>query len=128
MLKRTFTKAGLVAASAVLLATGTTGTAHASPNAGYIGYGYANDRNGVWCVQHLLNLYANWIGDPDRISEDAAWGPQTYARVVWFQKKRDIQPADGIVGPQTGNVIVYSIDGTWGGQSGYCWKYIPTGW
>ncbi|MFE9574581.1 peptidoglycan-binding protein [Streptomyces sp. NPDC006692] len=123
-----FAKAGLVVAAGALLTGTTVGTAQANTNAGYIGYGYSNNTHAVWCVQQLTNSYAKWGGGRALIPEDGVWGPQTYDQLRWFQSHwPQLLDADGVVGPKTGNVLLYaSGDTVYGGSGGYCNAYIPT--
>lgn len=128
MLKHLAAKASVVAASTALLAGASLGTAHASTSAGYIGDGYANNTHGVWCVQHLYNVFAKEQRDiygyatPD-IAEDGQWGKQTKAAVTLFQSWYH-EDQDGIVGPNTGWDLL-QLDSYYGGRN-YCYWYIPT--
>ncbi|MFD7030974.1 peptidoglycan-binding protein [Streptomyces sp. NPDC059917] len=128
-LKRLAAKAGVVTATAALLTGVGLGTANASPNAAYIGDGYANNAHAVWCVQHLYNVFAKEQRDryhyatPD-IAEDAAWGPRTKAAVTLLQSWYS-ETQDGIVGPNTGWDLLH-LDSGYGGKGGYCYQYIPS--
>ncbi|WP_289735071.1 peptidoglycan-binding domain-containing protein [Streptomyces macrolidinus] len=59
------------------------------------------------------------------ITEDGLWGPQTKAQVQWFQGLFHVQP-DGVVGPFTGDYVLYYGDQYYGGTSGYCFTYVPS--
>ncbi|MFI9157571.1 peptidoglycan-binding domain-containing protein [Kitasatospora aureofaciens] len=113
--------AGAVAGTALL---GLAGSASASDTAGYIGDGYANNSQAVWCVQHLINDVAR-NNNRATIDEDSIWGPQTKDQVLWFQGFVHVQP-DGIVGPFTGDNILYRGDQKYGGKSGSCFAYVPS--
>ncbi|MFH9349733.1 peptidoglycan-binding protein [Kitasatospora sp. NPDC017646] len=99
--------------------------AQASTTASYIGDGYPNSYNSVHCVQTLLNDWVtNVAGNSGaRVAEDGLWGPQTKGLVTYFQQvQSQTNPSivpDGIVGKNTGNVMVYS-------HSQPCYAYIPT--
>ncbi|MBD0692398.1 peptidoglycan-binding domain-containing protein [Streptomyces sp. CBMA123] len=114
--------AALTLAGAALL--GLSGTANASQSASYIGDGYANNSTAVWCVQHLINEVARQ-NNRAAIDEDSTWGPQTKDQVVWFQTLEHVQP-DGIVGPFTGDNILYHGDRQYGGKSGACFPFVPS--
>ncbi|MFD9092171.1 peptidoglycan-binding protein [Streptomyces collinus] len=117
---------------------GISGGASASPNASYIGYNHVTSGAPVWCVQHSLNHIIDqhrWpqaYGNPPfgKIAEDSSWGNQTYQTVKWYQAWATGSGPDGVVGPQTGQLLLNDGDpyynGTsWGGW-GYCWNYIPS--
>ncbi|WP_329611789.1 peptidoglycan-binding domain-containing protein [Kitasatospora herbaricolor] len=116
-------RASAVAGAAALAAALSTGAAHASSSAGYIGDGYANGSKAVWCVQHLANVVAQQNGRAT-VAEDSVWGPRTKAQVQWFQSFVGVK-SDGIVGPFTGDNLLYRGD-SHGGTSGDCFPYVPS--
>ncbi|MEV8529014.1 peptidoglycan-binding domain-containing protein [Streptomyces sp. NPDC052000] len=124
MTAKSFGRAVVAVAVAGTALLGLAGSASASESAPYIGDGYANNSKAVWCVQHLINDVAR-NNNRATIDEDSIWGPQTKDQVVWFQNFVHVQP-DGIVGPFTGDNILYRGDGTYGGKSGPCFAYVPS--
>ncbi|MEU6864832.1 peptidoglycan-binding domain-containing protein [Streptomyces sp. NPDC046876] len=116
-------RAGVLAATAALAAAGLAGTAQASTGASYVGRGYAEQGDGVWCVQHLANDLARQRGRAT-VKEDGYWGPKTEAQVRWFQGQFSLN-ADGIVGPKTGDHLL--LWGNWPyGGNGDCMSKIPS--
>ncbi|WP_030245102.1 peptidoglycan-binding protein [Streptomyces sp. NRRL S-350] len=103
---------------------GPAGSAGASDTAGYIGDNQPDNPHGVWCVQHLINDVARQ-NNRATVDEDSTWGPRTKDQVLWFQNFVHVQP-DGIVGPFTGDNILYRGDKTYGGTTGYCFAYVPS--
>ncbi|MFF4189023.1 peptidoglycan-binding domain-containing protein [Streptomyces sp. NPDC001691] len=124
MTAKSFRRAVLAGALAGTALLGLAGSASASDTAGYIGDGYANNSRAVWCVQHLINDVAR-NNNRATIDEDSIWGPRTKDQVLWFQAFVHVQP-DGIVGPFTGDNILYRGDQTYGGKSGSCFAYVPS--
>ncbi|MFF9851040.1 peptidoglycan-binding domain-containing protein [Streptomyces litmocidini] len=129
----------VAAGAAVLLVGALTGSAQARTGAPYIGDGYANGKDAVWCVQHSLNF--NFADEarsfPYRthhaqITEDGYWGPQTKEALVWFQQQRHNLVADGIVGRETGDYLLFNGDpwynGTYPNTSGWCYNFLPSNW
>ncbi|MFB7905704.1 peptidoglycan-binding protein [Kitasatospora sp. NPDC056076] len=123
--------AAALAGSALL---GLSGTASAAQGAPYIGDGYPNSHQAVWCVQHNLNRFIDITtkaNRPARLDEDGYWGPKTKAAVQWMQTDAMVGgqwlQSDGIVGPLTGSLIVgYGYPDSIGSPSAPCWQYIPT--
>ncbi|MEV7596362.1 peptidoglycan-binding domain-containing protein [Kitasatospora sp. NPDC089797] len=119
-------------AGAALLAL--SGTASASQSAPYIGDGYANNSQAVWCVQHNINHFIDITTKTDRparLDEDGLWGPKTKAAVQWIQEDAYVGgqklQTDGIVGPLTGDMIVgEGYPDSVGTYNSPCWAYIPT--
>ncbi|GHH80842.1 peptidoglycan-binding domain-containing protein [Kitasatospora indigofera] len=124
MRERFWRRGFAVAGAAALAATLSTGTAGASSGAAWIGDGYPNTPQGVWCVQHLANHVARQQGRAT-VAEDKLWGPRTKAQVQWFQSFVGVTP-DGIVGPFTGDNLLYRGDPGYGGTSGSCFAHIPS--
>ncbi|WP_406060441.1 peptidoglycan-binding protein [Streptomyces sp. NBC_01077] len=124
MLKKIAAKAGLALGVAALVVGGTSGPAAAVEGAGYVGYGYSTSGSNVWCAQHLVNDIARKYGRAE-IAEDGQWGPATKAQIVWLQDRLGLKP-DGIVGPLTGNWLLYSGDQYYGSPNGYCFWYLPS--
>ncbi|MFH9354840.1 peptidoglycan-binding protein [Kitasatospora sp. NPDC017646] len=117
--------AGITAATA-LLTVGTLAQAQASPSAGYIGDGYANNSHGVWCVQHLVNDVASAKGKGRPLAEDGLWGPNTKSWVTWYQGASGHGLSkDGIVGKGTGGWLLLDGDSYYGGYN-YCYNYVPS--
>jgi peptidoglycan hydrolase-like protein with peptidoglycan-binding domain len=124
--KRLAARIGVVTATVALAAAGVSSSASANPYARWIGPGQANTYNGVWCVQHLLNV----LRDPNwhHIDEDGIFGPDTEGAIQGYQDAQNgpglpyLQP-DGIVGPQTGTDLLIS---TYGGAGTDCETYVPT--
>jgi peptidoglycan hydrolase-like protein with peptidoglycan-binding domain len=110
-------KAAITVGAAGVVTAALTGTAHASPTAGWIGPGQTNNAHGVWCVQAAIN--ASPVPTP-YLTEDGAYGSKTEAGIKAFQKYYGLS-ADGIVGPGTGNKIWQFDD-----YSSYCYTYVPT--
>ncbi|MDX2560756.1 peptidoglycan-binding domain-containing protein [Streptomyces sp. TX20-6-3] len=134
MQKRIISKMGLVAAAAALLVGSTMGsTAQAATNARYIGYGYANTKDGVRCVQHSLNYIFSHMNIYHRqIAEDGLFGPETEEAIRYFQTHDtfDETVPDGVVGPKTGDGLQVWGDPNWNGgwSRGYCYWHLPTTW
>ncbi|MFB7605595.1 peptidoglycan-binding protein [Streptomyces gardneri] len=126
MLKKIAAKVGLSLGVAALVVGGTGGPAAAVEGAGYVGDGYANSGAGVWCAQKLVNDLARKFGQAE-IAQDSQWGPQTKAQIVWLQQRLGLK-ADGIVGPETGNWLLYLGDQYYGGKNGYCYWNLPSDW
>lgn len=109
-----------------------SGSASASTTAPYIGNGYANNTHAVWCVQRMIN-YAIDRGrywGVAKVAEDGVWGTKTRQAVVDVQKGTGgaLTP-DGIVGPKTGDMLMFEGDPYYSGGSagnGYCHTYVPT--
>ncbi|MEU9202046.1 peptidoglycan-binding domain-containing protein [Streptomyces sp. NPDC048332] len=117
-----------VTAGLALLTAGTVTQAQASPTAGYIGDGYANNTHGVWCVQHLLNDIASDYGYDRPLAEDGQWGPDTRSWVMWYQRTAPSLfnlTVDGIVGKGTGGYLLLEGDDYYGGTN-YCYTYVPS--
>ncbi|MBT2470251.1 hypothetical protein J7E97_20825 [Streptomyces sp. ISL-66] len=133
MFRKLTSQIAVLAASAALL-TGvmTAGSASASTTAPYIGNGYTNNTHAVWCVQHMIN-YAIDRGrywGVAKVAEDGVWGPKTRQAVVGVQNGTggSLNP-DGIVGPKTGDMLMFEGDPYYSGRSagdGYCHTYLPT--
>ncbi|MFD9092170.1 hypothetical protein [Streptomyces collinus] len=116
---------------------GVAGSADASSGAAWLGYGHTTSGSGVWCVQHNLNYMIDshaWADDyPDppygKIAEDSVWGRRTDATVRWLQGWLTFETPDGVVGPNTGSVLISNGDpkyvGTWNTGHGYCWDRLP---
>ncbi|MEV5970434.1 peptidoglycan-binding domain-containing protein [Streptomyces sp. NPDC051921] len=115
-----------VVATTAIAAAAAVGTASAQVGAPYVGDGYSNNKNAVWCVQHLVNDYRRAAGKA-AVAEDSVWGPQTRSAVIDFQANTDnTGPADGIVGPLTGRGLLnYDATDIYAGH-GYCFGYLPT--
>ncbi|MBD0692400.1 peptidoglycan-binding domain-containing protein [Streptomyces sp. CBMA123] len=132
MSRITRTATATAVAGAALLAL--AGTASANQSAPYIGDGYANNSQAVWCVQHNLNHFigiTTRTNRPAPLDEDGIWGPKTKAAVQWLQTDSMVGgqwlQADGIVGPLTGSLIVGDgYPDSVGTSSSPCWQYIPT--
>ncbi|MGY4929416.1 peptidoglycan-binding domain-containing protein [Streptomyces sp. 900105755] len=114
-------RAAGIAAATALFVVGAVPQAQASPSAGYIGDGYANNSHGVWCVQHLLNTAQS---EGVQIPEDGLWGPITKQDVEQFQYGWGLTP-DGIVGKATGQKLLDKGDPYYGGHN-YCYTYLPS--
>ncbi|MFG2112927.1 peptidoglycan-binding protein [Streptomyces sp. NPDC048718] len=126
LLRATAAKAAGLTAAVALLTVGTMTQAQASPSAGYIGDGYANNTHGVWCVQHLLNDVAEDLGHGRPLTEDGQWGPNTKSWVKWYQGTAPFNlTADGIVGKSTGGWLLIEGDQYYGGTN-YCYNYVPS--
>jgi len=140
-IKNRIAKSAVALTVAGVSVLGMSGTASASSNAPWLGYGYTTSGSGVWCVQHNLNyLIKEEQGDWDSwgissppygvIAEDGVWGNQTYQTVKWLQSWLAPDQIDGIVGPNTGSVLISNGDpyyvGSYGNSShGYCWDHLP---
>ncbi|MEV8588327.1 peptidoglycan-binding domain-containing protein [Streptomyces sp. NPDC051180] len=133
MFKKLTSQAALVAAAAALLTgTVTGGSASASTGASYIGNGYPNGTTAVRCVQHLIN-YAIDRGrywGVAKVAEDGIWGPKTRQAVIDVQRGTGGSlSVDGIVGPRTGDMLMFEGDPEWSGGGagkGPCYSYVPT--
>lgn len=101
-------------ASALLLAP----TASASTSAPYIRYGSSGA--GVTCVQKALAFGAGLLTPSDVDGQD---GPKTTTAIREYQANVGI-PVDGIVGPQTGDHLMYDEELI--GLYSACYPYIPT--
>ena len=99
---------------------GFTSTASASATAGWIGYGYANMHDGVWCVQEAIDNSPA----PARVTIDGVFGSQTYSGTKNFQRWWNTAgwnpqlSMDG-VGPETGDQMLGYVG------SG-CYLYVPS--
>ncbi|MCX5392097.1 peptidoglycan-binding protein [Streptomyces sp. NBC_00094] len=126
MLKKIAAKVGLSLGVAALVVGGTSGTAGAVEGAGYVGYGYTTSGGAVWCAQTLVNDAARKAGRA-QIAEDGQWGPKTDAQIRWYQQWTGSE-VDGIVGPETGNLLLFFGDKDYGGEYGHCYWYLPSDW
>ncbi|MFJ9843223.1 peptidoglycan-binding protein [Kitasatospora sp. NPDC101155] len=119
-------RAAVAAATAAVAVIPMAGTASANTDAGYVGYGQANNWNAVYCVQAEINYftYQHGLRYP-RLTEDGYWGPATYNAVVMFQNQliSYTKHADGEVGPLTGNMLIANGDPT---MYGNCRNALPT--
>ncbi|MEV8527218.1 peptidoglycan-binding domain-containing protein [Streptomyces sp. NPDC052000] len=126
---KTYVYRAAATAGAALFTVGVlAGSARASTNASYVGYGHTTSGTSVWCVQHLVNDYRRAAGELP-ISEDSSWGQETFGAVEEFQRVvyGNLQ-VDGVVGPQTGNKLLnYDATDKYANR-GYCYGYIPTTW
>jgi peptidoglycan hydrolase-like protein with peptidoglycan-binding domain len=109
---RTAAIAGMASAGILISVT----AASASTTAPYVRDG---DRGyAVWCVQYALNRVYPRL----HLDEDSKFGPATLAGVKQLQRDGYLE-VDGIVGPETGNLIA-------GADSSYndpgCESVIPT--
>jgi peptidoglycan hydrolase-like protein with peptidoglycan-binding domain len=104
--------AGAVTA-AVGLALAPGAAAFANPNASLIGPGpsYPNKPTGVECVQASLGL-----------PQDGQFGQATYDAVRDFQLDNGLSN-DGIVGPDTGDLLLAQLPPD---ESGRCYYWVPT--
>ncbi|MFF4733680.1 peptidoglycan-binding protein [Streptomyces mirabilis] len=116
---------GMVALTATLL----SGTAHADPSRANISVGSGNYW-GVVCAQRAINAmhYENtaWYHE---VAEDGVFGSDTYNGVRSFQHYMNYHRnqnlvIDGIVGPATGDDVVYMAR-HWNASSN-CYPYVPT--
>ncbi|MGW8769000.1 peptidoglycan-binding domain-containing protein [Streptomyces sp. NPDC055815] len=126
MFKKIVARTGIALGAAALMVGATGGPAGAVSGAGYVGDGYANSGAAVWCTQHQLNDIIRKVGGQE-IAEDSVWGPQTKNGVIWLQARLGIQQ-DGVVGPETGNWLLYSGGQYYGGKNGYCFWNLPSNW
>ncbi|MFF9646231.1 peptidoglycan-binding domain-containing protein [Kitasatospora aureofaciens] len=134
MTRKTFGRAAAALAVAGSALLGLSGTASAAQGAPYIGDGYPNNSQAVWCVQHNINHFLGITTKTDHpapLAEDGLWGPKTKAAVEWIQEDAYVDgqklQVDGIVGPLTGDMIMgegYQYGN--GEQDSPCWPYIPT--
>ncbi|MFI6447960.1 peptidoglycan-binding protein [Kitasatospora sp. NPDC050543] len=122
MFKKIAAKTAVVLGAATLAIGGLSSTASAAEGASYVSRGSSGA--GAWCVQHLVNDVARKAGRAT-IGEDSQFGPATQDQVKWFQDRLGLKP-DGIVGPNTGNYLLYFGDQYYGGLSGYCFTYVPS--
>ncbi|MEU1376769.1 peptidoglycan-binding domain-containing protein [Streptomyces triculaminicus] len=125
MFKKYAARAGVVLGTVAMAAGATMGSASAAEGVGYIGTDTTSG-SGVWCVQHLANDVARKAGHAT-VDEDGKWGPKTKAQVVWFQDRLGLKK-DGIVGPETGDYLLYFGDQYYGGTGGYCNAKMPSDW
>ncbi|MFD8706445.1 peptidoglycan-binding protein [Kitasatospora sp. NPDC059648] len=137
--RKRIAKIAAVAAAPLLAATLGTGTANASPSAGYIGAGYTNNPHGVWCAQHNISYWFHTSGSDHREpAEDGSFGPETKQAIKDFQEEMGL-PQDGVLGPQTGNALMAHGDPAYTGSdmpyragggtsTSYCYTYLPTTW
>ncbi len=124
MLSKAFAWLATAAGAALLALGAAAGSASAFDTADLIGDNRPNNPHGVWCVQHLINDVARQ-NNRATVDEAGVWGPQTKDQVQWFQTFVHLQP-DGIVGPYTGDNILYRGGAYYGGKSGYCFTYVPS--
>ncbi|MEV6010419.1 peptidoglycan-binding domain-containing protein [Streptomyces sp. NPDC051976] len=129
MFSKILARTAVAAAAAGLALTASVGSASASTSSPYVGYGYTNNPHAVWCVQHLANDIARDLGH-GTVAEDGIWGNNTYNQVRWVQT--ELGPyefggvkVDGIVGPQTGYLLLNNGDEYYGGNN-YCLGYVPS--
>ena len=108
-IKATATAAALI----TCLVVAPAGAAQANPGIRYIGPSnhYVNPPEGVRCVQRVVGL-------PD----DGQFGDATYAAVMRFQDDHNVM-ADGIVGPETGDLIVLATPDA---ERFACARFMPT--
>jgi hypothetical protein len=133
--RRAVSSVGVAAAALSLTVLGLGGTAAARPGAPYIGYGQPNTGAGVWCVQHQLNYaFTHWspLRSHRQISEDGHFGPETHEAIRFFQSVMMVpSDVDGIVGPETGYILLWHGDPRYGfdekvTNAGYCYEHIPS--
>ncbi|MFF2145538.1 peptidoglycan-binding protein [Kitasatospora sp. NPDC058190] len=119
-------RAAVVAAAAAAAVLPVAGTASANTDAGYVGYGQANNWNAVYCVQAELNyyFYNQGVRFPT-LAEDGSFGPATYNAVLVFQNRliSYTKHADGEVGPLTGDMLIAYGDPS---MYGNCRNALPT--
>jgi peptidoglycan hydrolase-like protein with peptidoglycan-binding domain len=108
-------RSAMAAAAAAGLALVPGTAALAAPHVALIGPGprFHNDPDAVECVQA-------GVGEP----LDGQYGQATYDAVRWLQQIASL-PADGIVGPQTGDLILQGMSAAWTEQ---CYPLVPTTW
>ncbi|MEV6775730.1 peptidoglycan-binding domain-containing protein [Streptomyces syringium] len=119
-IKKSACTIGVMAAAAGMVGGGLAGTANAKPGIANISVGSGNS-HGVWCVQRAVNNWAERTGQGRPIGEDGKFGTATKTWVVKFQKASKL-PADGIVGPKTGNSVLDNA----GHHRGYCYDHVPS--
>ncbi|MFJ3787392.1 peptidoglycan-binding domain-containing protein [Kitasatospora sp. NPDC090091] len=106
-----------------------TGTAQATSDMPYIGYGYPNFAPGVKCAQQFSNIFGGYWPP---IAEDGKYGPDTNWAIKQFQSRmlRTGQynlSVDGIVGKATGGAM---LDLAWrsgirDARYGQCYAALP---
>ncbi|MFD7452379.1 peptidoglycan-binding protein [Kitasatospora sp. NPDC059827] len=108
-------------AAAALATVGVAGTAQAVPNSGslWVGYGKSNTYASVKCVQLISNSLHYQTGY-HTVDVDGSFGPDTYGAIVALQQWARLDP-DGVVGPQTGNVMVEATKDSYN-----CYSSLPT--
>ena len=117
------TRLAIAAGAAGLIAIATAGAAQANVGVPNMGLGFKNNNvHGVWCVQDILNQT-----DHAGLVEDGDFGYVTQGAVEGFQDEHQLPP-DGIVGPQTGRMLLTTLASkrhtkAW---DSYCRQYIPT--
>lgn len=119
-----------IGASLVFVTT-FSGTAHANPDAPYIGYGYANIPPAVRCAQQFANRYGNYR---TAILVDGRYGPETNWGIKQFQAQmlRSGQyslTVDGVVGKATGRAMLgmaWRDHDLEPGIYGDCLHYLPS--
>ncbi|MET9613887.1 peptidoglycan-binding domain-containing protein [Kitasatospora indigofera] len=111
----------LVAAVALAGVGALGGSAQAEPGQSYIGPGKPNEYEGVMCTQILANML-HWQTGYHVVAEDGHFGPDTYGAIKAVQKWASL-PQDGIVGPQTGTVL---LESTKDGDGIGCYWHLPS--
>ncbi|MFF1872860.1 peptidoglycan-binding protein [Kitasatospora herbaricolor] len=104
MRKLTSLMVGAVIAAASLAAT----TTPASANPGVRNVRYGDTSQGVRCVQHALNKWNVSFGRAANLAEDSVFGDATLREVKYFQDDQGLD-ADGVVGPRTGNYLLWEL-------------------
>ncbi len=115
-------RGAFLSAAAALVTVGVlSGTAQAVPNSGslYVGYGRSNAYASVKCVQQISNSLHYQTGY-HTVAVDGSFGRDTYGAILAVQKWAGLQQ-DGVVGPQTGNVMIEATKDEYG-----CYPYLPT--
>ncbi|MEU9075468.1 peptidoglycan-binding domain-containing protein [Kitasatospora sp. NPDC048538] len=125
LMSSTVKRAAVVVASAGMALVALAGTASANSTAGDIAYG--DTGTGVWCVQLAMNASNVHAG----LKADGIWGKRTEDAVRKFQATNRDQwggtlDVDGIVGHNTGRVILEVLVHNEHDQAAKCWDYLPT--
>ncbi|MEV7021732.1 peptidoglycan-binding domain-containing protein [Kitasatospora sp. NPDC093558] len=118
----------LFASAVVTAAALTTAATPASADPGVPNISYGDHAHGVLCVQHALNRWNVSFGrDSHVIGEDSWFGNDTLREVKFFQDQQGLD-ADGIVGPRTGNYLLWELQNhlsPWLWLDG-CKGYVPS--
>ncbi|MER7766876.1 peptidoglycan-binding domain-containing protein [Kitasatospora sp. NPDC096140] len=116
---------GAATVSAALLLVGIGATAaSAQPGASYVRYG--NRGSAVTCVQLALNHWtSNRSGMPHPemgLDVDGQFGDETLRVLKAYQIAQHLDP-DGVVGPQTGDLLYWAHLHL---SDPYCYSVLPT--
>ncbi|MEV7770741.1 peptidoglycan-binding domain-containing protein [Kitasatospora sp. NPDC086791] len=117
---------GLTALS--LLAS--SGTAQATTDMPYVGYGYRNLPAAVKCAQQFVNLFSGIrtpIIEDGRFGQETDWGIRQFQHRMVSTGQYNLS-VDGVVGKATGSAMLQLAwrSGIRDARYGQCWAALPS--